>query len=148
MRRVRPFVAVLAIGAAIVPAVAVADLGPHSNWYEMHNHKLGVGNDVGITYNRAQHKAYFVVSNSCLGTSSFQGHSYPNTAQSKGIHVSKKGKVNFSGKMTVYTSSASTQLPVTISSTIKSKKATGKITFKAGTCGAIKFTAPRRARTK
>lgn len=145
MAHIRPALAAAVLATAVASSAALADLGPHSSFYEQHLHKLGVGNDVGVTYNRAKHLSYFDVSNFCLGSTSFQGHTYPNTATTKAIHTSH-GKVNFHGKAYVYGSSNKpSSMPVKITSTITTSKVSGKITFLTGKCGTVKFVAKLRS---
>src|SRR5437868_3858451 len=149
--RSRTLVAAAAAVALALPAAVLADgVGPHANWYATHKTLTKPENDISIVFHRDKGKADIFVTNFCLGTQSGQGssNSFPNTASARGVKV-KHGKISFSGKATIFTSTGQEKVTEKFAATLKPKKATGTANFPTvQKCKPIGFTAKLRQRTK
>jgi hypothetical protein len=144
----RPFVVAAAIAALAVPAAVLADgLGPHANAYDQHPGSTKPQNDVSLVVHRDTHKADLYVNNFCLGSQSFQGNSYPNSAIRRAVRV-RKGKISFKGHGTIYMQNSQKQVPMRFVATVKPKTVTGTAKFPGTQCGTIAFKATLTQRTK
>jgi hypothetical protein len=136
----------LTIGAAaalVVPAIALAEVGPHSTWYAVHKATNGRQNNINIVYQRNNGSADVNGVNYCLGSSTPPGSTtaYPNSFDAYPVRV-KHGKIAFQGKATVYIGMKKTRPRMNFSATLKPKKAVGQLSFPGTKCGTIHFTAP------
>ena len=134
----------IAIAAALaVPAIALAEVGPHSTWYAVHKTTNGRQNNINIVYQRNNGRADVNGVNSCLGTSTPQGSktAYPNSFDAYPVAV-KHGKIAFQGRATVYIGMNKTRPRMIFSATLKPNKAVGQVSFPGTKCGTIHFTAP------
>jgi hypothetical protein len=140
--------AAVATAALGLPAAVLADgLGPHSTWYDQHPKATKPHDDVSIVVHRDKGNADVFVTNSCLGTDSSGGSTFPRTADVRGVKVSK-GKISYNGKATIFTQTGQETVTMQFAATIKPKKATGTAKFPGTSCGTIGFKAKFVKRTK
>lgn len=136
--------ALLSAAALTVPAIALAEVGPHSTWYAVHKHENGLKNTVNIVVQRNTGRADVNGVNYCLGKAKFPGGNntaYPGTFDAYPVAV-KHNKINYHGPATVYVGATKTTPTLTFTATISPKKAVGKFSLSATKCGTIHFTAP------
>ncbi len=147
---------VLVVIALIVPAVAPADLRPHSDDYLQFKPQTGQRNNVEVVRDRKTKSARVFVNNFCLGKQTSGGRSFPllasipaysgNLEVPKGIPVRTNGAFTYSGKATLDTNKPH-NVPASVSGSITAKRATGILRFPGTKCGTIRFVAKFAART-
>lgn len=147
---VRPLVAAVAVSAAFaVPAIVLADVGPHANAYAQHPGAGTSRDNVELVVHRDTQKADLYVTNFCLGSESFPGSpgKEPHQASARGVQV-HKGKVSYKGNGTISTPNGEQQVAMQFVATIKTKSAKGTAKFPGTQCGTISFKAKLTKRTK
>ena len=129
------------LAALAIPAIAPAEVGPHSTWYAVHKQEMGTTNDVNIVVQRDKGIADVNGLNHCLGSTKQAGHSYLNSFDAYPVPV-KSGRIDYHGKAMVSSGSKSSHQRINITATITPSKAAGQLTLPGTHCGTIKFTAP------
>lgn len=144
---------IVAIGAGValvLPALAAAELGPHSTWYAQHKVYVSGQNNVNIVVSRVTHKTDINGTERCLGTYTVTGEGAGTYSDGFDVYpvMLKNGKLSFRGHVNVYGNSPVThKQEMHFSATVTSSKATGKMTFPGTHCGTIKFTAKKAGST-
>ena len=137
----RPIAATAIAAALAIPALAPAEVGPHSTWYAVHKQENGTTNDVNVVVQRDKGIADVNGLNRCLGTSTDAGHRYLNSFDAYPVPV-KSGHIAYHGNATVTTGMKSRHRRINVTATITAAKAVGQITLPGTGCGTIKFVAP------
>lgn len=129
----------------VVPTAALADIGPHSNFYDQHPAGDTHKNDVTVLLDRRAKVATVSVRNYCLGAEFDGGERFPKQADIT-VRV-RDGRLSFDGKARIIAKTGGGRIAAVLSARIEARRIVGDAAFPHRGCGEISFVAKQIERT-